>query len=112
MFQDSFLLHFLFNILRLPFVSFESMFQDFSSLSHIKNSLHFHSPFSLLLLYIYMCVCVCARARAHACPQLLVSSYFKYTQTKNNVIYFQSFNDTYVASTLQYHFILTRMSRL
>ena len=42
------------NISKLLFVSFGSMFQDFSSLLHTQNSLHFHSPFSLLLLYIYM----------------------------------------------------------
>ena len=54
MFQDNFLLYFLFNILRLLFVSFSPMFQEFSSLSHTKISLHLHSPFSLLLLYIYM----------------------------------------------------------
>ena len=48
-------LHFLFNVLRLQFVSFDSMFQDFSiSLTHTKNYLHFHSPFSLLLLYIHI----------------------------------------------------------
>ena len=54
MFQDYFLLHFLFNILRLLFVSFGSMFQGFSSISHTKNSLHFHLLFPLLLLYIHM----------------------------------------------------------
>ena len=37
MFQDYFLLHFLFNVLRLLFLLFGSMFQDFSSLSHIKK---------------------------------------------------------------------------
>ena len=45
MFQDYFLLYFIFNVLRLLFVSFDSIFQDFSSLTHTKNSLHFHSPF-------------------------------------------------------------------
>ena len=54
MFQDYFLLHFLFNVLRLLFVSFALMFQDFSSLSHTKFFLHFHSIFSLLLLYIHI----------------------------------------------------------
>ena len=49
-----FLLHYLFNILRILFVSFGSIFQDFSSLTHTKNSLHFHSSFSLLLLYIHV----------------------------------------------------------
>ena len=46
----------LFNVLRLLFVLFGSMFQNFSSLSHTKNSLHFHSPFSLLLLYRHMSI--------------------------------------------------------
>ena len=44
----------LFNVLKLLFVLFGSMFQDFSFLIHTKNSLHFHSPFSLLLLYIHV----------------------------------------------------------
>ena len=46
----------LFNVLRLLFVLFGSMFQNFSSFTHTKNSLHFHSPFSLLLLYIHMSI--------------------------------------------------------
>ena len=54
MFQDYFLLHFLFNVLRLLFVLFSLMFQDFSTLTHTKNYLNFHSFFSLLLLYIHM----------------------------------------------------------
>ena len=56
MFQDSFLLHFLFNILRLPFVSFESMFQDFSSLSLTHKKL-FAFPFTIFTFTpLYMCV--------------------------------------------------------
>ena len=46
----------LFNVLKLLFVLFGSIFQNFSSLSHTKNSLHFHSPFSLLLLYRHMSI--------------------------------------------------------
>ena len=46
----------LFNILKLLFVLFGSIFQDFSFLTHTKNSLHFYSPFSLLLLYIHMSI--------------------------------------------------------
>ena len=42
------------NISKLLFVSFGSMFQDFSSLLHTQDFLHLHSPFSLLLLYIHM----------------------------------------------------------
>ena len=41
-----------------------------------------------------------------------MSFHVKYTQTKNDVIYFQSFNDTYLALTLLFHLILTRMSWL
>ena len=48
------LLNFLFNFLRLLFVLFGSMFQDFFSLSLTSNSFHFHSPFSFLLIYIYI----------------------------------------------------------
>ena len=39
-------------------------------------------------------------------------SHVKYTQTKNVVIYLQSFNNTYLALTLLFLFILTRMSWL
>ena len=49
-------LHFLFNVLKLLFISFGSMFQDLPSLTHTKNSLHFHSSFSLLLFYIHMSI--------------------------------------------------------
>ena len=57
MFQDYFFfLHFLFNVLKLLFISFGSMFQDLPSLTHTKNSLHFHSSFSLLLFYIHMSI--------------------------------------------------------
>ena len=54
MFQDCLLLHILFNVSRLLSISFGSIFQDFSSLTYTKNSLHFHSPFLLLLIYIHM----------------------------------------------------------
>ena len=39
-------------------------------------------------------------------------SHVKYTQTKNDVIYLQSFDDTYLVLTLLFHLILTRMSWL
>ena len=55
-FKTNFYYFFLFNGLRLLFISFGSMFQDFPSLTHTKNSLHFHSSFSLLLLYIHMSI--------------------------------------------------------
>ena len=35
-----------------------------------------------------------------------------YTQTKNNIIYLQSFDDTYLVLTLLFHLILTHMSWL
>ena len=39
-------------------------------------------------------------------------SLVKYTKTKNDVIYIQSFDDTYLALTLLFHLILTCMSWL
>ena len=39
-------------------------------------------------------------------------SHVKYTETKNDVIYLQSFDDTYLALTLLFHLILTCMSWL
>ena len=39
-----------------------------------------------------------------------MSSHVKYKQTKNDVIYFQYFDDTYLAQTLLFYIILTRMS--
>ena len=36
--------------------------------------------------------------------------HFKYTPTKNDVIYFQHFNNTYLTPTLSTYMILTRMS--
>ena len=41
-----------------------------------------------------------------------MSSHVKYTQTKNDVIYLQSFDDTYLTLTLLSHLILTHMSWL
>ena len=102
MFQDNFLLHFLFNVLRLLFVLFGSMFQEFSSLSPTKNSLHFCSPFSLLLLYIHM-------------PTTLhvISSQMRSNQKQCHLpSSLQSYNDTNITPTLSYHLILTCMSRL
>ena len=95
MFQNYFLLHFLFNILRLLFLLFGSMFQDFSSLSHIKNSLHFYSPISLLHLYIHMPTTTFYAISSQIHRQKL-----------------QPFKDTYITSTLWYHLILTHVSRL
>ena len=41
-----------------------------------------------------------------------MSSHVKYTQTKNDVTYIQSFDDTYLALTLLFHLILTCMNWL
>ena len=41
-----------------------------------------------------------------------MSFHVKYTQTKNDVIDLQSFDDTYLALTLLFHLILIRMSWL
>ena len=41
-----------------------------------------------------------------------MSFYVKYTQTKNDVIYVQSFDNAYFALTLLFHLILTCMSWL
>ena len=41
-----------------------------------------------------------------------MSSHVKYTQTKNDVIYLRTFNNTYLALILLFHLILTRMSWL
>ena len=41
-----------------------------------------------------------------------MSSHVKYTQARNNVIYLQSFDDTYLALTFLSHQILTSMSWL
>ena len=39
-------------------------------------------------------------------------SHVKYTQTKNDVIYLQYFDETYLVRTLLFHLIITRMSWL
>ena len=41
-----------------------------------------------------------------------MSFHVKYTQTKNDVIYLQSFDNTYLAITLLFYLILARMSWL
>ena len=45
-------------------------------------------------------------------PSFYLMSNTHYTQTKNDAIYFQSFDDIYLALTLLFHLILTRMSWL
>ena len=67
--------------------------------------MHFNSQFSLLArlpLYIYI----------YTYTQPFMSSHIKHTQTKNDVIYLQSFDDTYLTLTLLFHLILTRISWL
>ena len=44
----------------------------------------------------------------YTCPHPFMSSHINYTQTKNDVIYLQPFNNTYITLTLSYHLILTR----
>ena len=69
------------------------------------TSLHFNSSFShllLLRLYIYLPIT----------PSFYLMSNTHYTQTKNDVIYLQSFDNIYLALTLLFHLILTRMSWL
>ena len=39
-------------------------------------------------------------------------SHVKYTQTKNDVIYLQYFDETYLVRTLLFHLILTRINWL
>ena len=46
----------LFNVLRLLFIYLVQCFKTFHFSYTQKNSLHFHSPFSLLLLYIHMSI--------------------------------------------------------
>ena len=99
MFQDCLLLHILFNVSRLLSISFGWIFQDFSSLTYTKNSLHFHLPFLLLLIYIHM-------------PIALYTISSQIHSDQKRYICIQSFNDTYITLTLQFNLILTPMSRL
>ena len=67
------------------------MFQDFSSLAYTHKTIcilthHFH----LLLFYPFI----------YTNTQSFMPSHIKYIQTENDVIYLQSFNDTYLALTL------------
>ena len=74
----------------------------FISHTYIQNFLHFNSPFSplaLLPLYIYLPIVL------HVIPcQIHIN--------KNNVIYLQFFDNTYLALTLLSHLILIHMSWL
>ena len=90
------MLYFVFNVLRLLFISFGSMFQDLPSLTHTKNSLHFHSSFSLLLFYIHMSI---------AFHIILSQIHLE----KNEASTFQWHH---ITPMLQYHLIVTRMSGL
>ena len=79
------------------------MFQDFSSLTHTHKTLcilihQFHLLHSYPFIYTY--------------PLPFMISHVKYTWTKNDVIYLQSFDNTYLALTLLFHLILTRMNWL
>ena len=92
----------LYNVSKLLFISFSSKFQDFSSLSHTKISLHFHSPFSLLLFYIHMPTAF----------HVMSSQIYSNKKQCHLLSSLQLYNDTYITSTLSYHFIITHMSRL
>ena len=66
------------------------MFQDFFiPHTYTQNSLHFNSPFQPLHFYPFI----------YILPIALHAIHIKYTQTKNDVIYLQSFDDTYLALT-------------
>ena len=112
--ESLFIYLFLFNIsILLLFTFYSIIFQDYYlfhliqyfktfSLSHTKNSSHFHSPFLLLLIYIHM-------------PTILhvISSQIHSNQKRCHLpSSLQTYNDTYITPTLLYYLILTRMSRL
>lgn len=77
-------------------ILFNSKFQDFF---HLKKNGFF--PFHLLYFY-----------SIYTRPQSLIPSHLKYTQTKNDVIYLEPFNDTYLILSLFSHLFGTRMSWL
>ena len=79
------------------------MFQDFSSLIHTHKTLCIliHN-FYLFHFYPFI----------YTHPWPFMPSHVKYTQTKNNVIYLQSFNDNYLPLTWLFHLILTYISWL
>ena len=88
-----------------------SMFQDYYLFHLVQcfKTFHFsHTQKTLCIsihhFYFYSFI--------YTCPQPFISSYLKYTQKKMISIQFQPFNDTYITPTLQYHLIVTRMSRL
>ena len=79
------------------------MFLDFSSLTQTHKTLctlihHFHLLHFYPFIYIYL--------------YPFMSSHVKYTYNKNDVIYLQFFNNTYLTLTLLFHLILTNMSLL
>ena len=68
-----------------------------------QYSLHFNSPFSPLahlLLYIYLPIAL----------HVISCQIHSYKEAKNNVIYLQSFNNTYLPPTLLSYLILICMS--
>ena len=75
------------------------MYKTFCILIHHFRLLH-------LPLYTH------THTHTHTPTQSFVLSHIKYTQTKNDVIYLQSLDDIYLALTLLFHLILTRMSWL
>ena len=97
MFQDFFnwqiniLCIFWFNILRL-----------FIPYTYTQNSLHFNSSFSSLTLLPF----------TYTYTLSFMLSHVKFTQTKNDVIYLQFFDDINLVLTLVSHLILTDMNWL
>ena len=67
---------------------------------------HTHTTFCIFIhpLHFYSFI--------YTCLQPFITSHLKHTQTKNNVIYLQPFNNTYITPTMSYHLILTCMNRL
>ena len=92
---------FWFNVSRLLLISFGSILQDFSSHMHktLCISIHHFQP-----LHFYSFI--------YTCPRPFMPSHLKYTQTKNDVIYLQPFNNIHITPTLSYHLIITCMYRL
>ena len=79
------------------------MFQDFSSFIHTHKLLYtLIHHFQIMHFYFFICT--------YLYP--FMSSHVKYTWTKNDVIYLQTFDNIYLTLTLLFHLILTRMSWL
>ena len=87
---------------KIFFISFDSMFQDFLSFTHTNKTLCIILIHRLHLLHFYPFI--------YTYLQPFMSFHVKYTQTKNDVIYLQYFDDTCLTLTLLFHLILIHMS--